>query len=189
MRMCTLRVCTCIYCTPWGLYGPGQGLQLSNSIILCLQYAYSQSDPSQNTVYRVQCTVYNMCVHCVHELCTCTVYVYVYCKRVLCTCTVYVDSVRGQCTCTVYVYCVRVLYTSTVVCVRLLCTVYVYVYRVRVPCACTVYVYRVSVPCTAWGLANQLIGIHSYLSCSALWAVRNRNRNNFCRASHINDIE
>ena len=165
MRMCTLRVCTCIYCTPWGLYGPGQGLQLSNAIILCLQYAYSQSDPSQNTVYRVQCTVYNMCVHCVHKLCTCTVYVYVYCKRVLCTCTVYVYCVRGQCTFTVHGVCVRVT------------------------CTCTVYVYRVSVPCTVWGLANQLIGIHSYLSCSALWAVRNRNRNNFCRASHINDIE
>ena len=111
------------------------------------------------TVFSVQCiicvcTVY---MNCVRVPCTCTCTVNVYCVRVLCTCTVYVDSVRVLCTCTVYVYCGLCTFT-----------VYVYRVRVRVPCACTVYVYRVSVPCTVWGLANQLIGIHLYLSCSAL---------------------
>ena len=111
------------------------------------------------TVFSVQCiicvcTVY---MNCVRVPCTCTCTVNVYCVRVLCTWTVYVYCVRVLCTCTVYVYCGLCTFTVHGECERVTCA-----------CTCTVYVYRVSVPCTVWGLANQLIGIHSYLSCSAL---------------------
>ena len=111
------------------------------------------------TVFSVQCiicvcTVY---MNCVRVPCTCTCTVNVYCVRVLCTWTVYVYCVRVLCTCTVYVYCGLCTFTVHGVCVRVPCT-----------CTCTLCVYRVCVPCTVWGLANQLIGIHLYLSCSAL---------------------